>query len=153
MLFYIIYRQRLTSADWTGCLCVIAGVVLIGYGGADSSSEESQTDAKDVTFAILCGLGAGLAFSTNTLAIQYSVSKLNFDPWQLVFDGNVLYALILMPVFFYYQSTEHVFTLKYILLSNLQQLFLVFGTITFSLGLSYGKGASVQAIEEFKSVI
>ncbi len=78
------------------------------------------------------------------------MKKLNFDPWQLVFDGNVLYALVLMPFFFYYDS---VYTVQDIVLSNVQQFFLVFGTITFSIGLKYGQAASVQAIEEFKSVI
>jgi len=50
------------------------------------------------------------------------------------------------------QNENQTFTLKYFVISNIQQLLAVIAVICLTYGVKYGKGGTVQAIEQTKSI-
>ena len=70
------------------------------------------------------------------------------------FDGNLLFGLILAPLFIIELiNNPDTFTIENCLKSNLSILLVTIAINSFSYAMKYGKGGSVQAIENMKNVV
>ena len=70
------------------------------------------------------------------------------------YDGNFLFGIILAPLFILELiNNPDTFTLQNILESNISLLCVNVAINSFSMAMKYGKGGSVQAIENMKNVI
>ena len=98
LIFRVKYGQILTRRDWLGCSVIIFSVVMICIGGAKSSISQ-DLDVSYLLLAVLCALGSGLVFSLNTFNVNFVVHDIKFPPFQMYYDGNLLFGIILAPLF------------------------------------------------------
>ena len=76
MFFYFIYNQKLSKYDHIGSLLIIASVVMIGMGNAKSAA--SDTNMTNLILAIVSAILGGLAFSLNSINLNYIVKTIKF---------------------------------------------------------------------------
>ena len=102
IMFYFIYNQKLNKSDIIGIFLIIICVVLIGIG-QDSSDPGQEVEAANLTLAVVFAVVTGLSFSVNSLDIYNVTQKVGFPINQMAYDGNVVLALIFLPLFVLHQ--------------------------------------------------
>jgi len=75
-----------------------------------------------------------------------------YNPGQIFYDGNFLYGCLMLYLYITEQSANQTFSTKYFIISNIQQILGILATSCLTFGLKYGKGGTVQAIEQVKSI-
>merc|ERR1711957_363365 len=151
----------MTKRDWLGCILIVICVVFIGLGGSmtdddDSSETDPKTYGDDgekvkyLIFAVGMAMLLGLIFSFNTLNVNYIIQDVKFSPNQMNYDGNFVYGLFLIVPF---AANIHVFDAEDIIKANVAIILVTCAINFFSFAIQCGKGGSVQAIENLKSVV
>ena len=156
VIFYFKYGQKLTVRDALGSVLIVASVVFIAIGGKnrDTTSDGKDIDVKNLLMAVASGLLAGLIIALNAFTLKYFVEgEHKFPADQLNLDAYTWYAIFLIPVW----ANEIVINPDVTLEDNLKGLIwaLTFGIarILLTLAFKIGKGGTVQAIENSKSII
>ena len=80
LIFRVRYGQILSLMDWLGCLIIMGCVVLIGLGASQDNDDGSKIDTKNLLFAVVSALAAGLIFSINTVNVNYVIRDVKFPP-------------------------------------------------------------------------
>ena len=93
---------------------------------------------------------SGAVFSFTTLNINYAVRELGFPADQLNFDGNMLYGLVMLPLYLKHCGE---FSTKDVLMSNANGILSSIAYVFYGFALKYGQGANVQAIAGMNSVV
>ena len=163
LIFFCLYKQKLSFYDCLGILLIITSVVLIAagqkdQGGADDASDTGSIQAGSLTLAIIFAVVTGLSFSLNGLDLYYLTQRVGFPINQLAYDGNLPLVLLFLPVFIFYQQKDEdkgelPFSKTDILCANGAQILVFFACIAYNYGLKYGQAGTIQAISNCKTIV
>ena len=143
--------------DYLGTFFILLSVVLIAFGGAGGSSDESLEVTDEVrkeqnlflALALLFAIISGFVLSMNTVTIQYAIeSGFNLD--QANYDGGAMAGLFLIPFFTYFRKE---YEMMDVLIGTVSVILVTIGVIFFSRSLQCGNAGPVQAIENSKTIV
>lgn len=109
-------EERLTLAQWMGCLASFAGVAII-FLFPSGPGVESVSSTDLATFGAFCGLMAGLCWGLTTVAVR--VSRLSDAPfsqslfYQLLGGGVVAWPVVILADYGSWQTSAMLVTLTF----------------------------------------
>ena len=98
---------------------------------------------------------AGLTFSLNAMNVRYCLDTVGFPPTKTNIDGQLIYGLVLLPVFIYEMCKDEkhkIFTSKDIIYANLGIFFVTISIVSGTFAMKYGKPETCQAIDCLKVI-
>lgn len=163
-IFYFKYNQKVTIFDVCGACFIIASVALIGFSVSTDedidikeTEEKTTIDPDDASFylflSVISSIVTGLSFTLETVSIQYVIGT-GFDLDQSNYDGTLILFVLTFPLFMYeWKVNEFDYTWKDISIATVSMILVSIAVIFYSRALSLGIAASVQAIENSKTVV
>jgi len=155
LFFHIWYKQVLNKIEVLGCVFIILGVVLIGFGGSIDDGRGSEMAKVSVKFLILAsifGVSAGLVTSLNSVSMKFHVQEMGFPPEQMIMDGNFIVGIVLLPFFLNHQIKSEPFSTGEIVQGFIFSWGISLSFTLFTFSLNYGKAGIAQSIENTKVI-
>ena len=102
-----------------------------------------------ISLAVVCGI----LFALNTFQIQQIINS-GFNIDQANYDSCLVQGCVFLCLFINeYNNNQQLYVPLTWIYSNAYQILIIIGIIIFSKALGYGKGGSVQAIQETKTIV
>lgn len=170
-LFWYWYGQTVSRNDLAGTFLIITCILLIAFGGlqtgdaapsveedvvakvSDTMKKEQEEKNLNVAITIVLALVTGMAFTYNTVTIEYCIRN-GFDLNQASYDANLV---LFIPFFIMYmvelKQNGFPYTVMDTVAASAQMTLITLGIICFSFACQFGKAAPVQAVENSKAIV
>jgi hypothetical protein len=109
IVFFFKYKEKITKWDLLGSVIILASSSLIGFGfiksagdqDVDGDANQDMNNAKNV---VIMGCFSGIIMTINTLNMRFIIKDIEFPTEQMIFDGNLVKSIILLPLFITYTA-------------------------------------------------
>mmetsp|Transcript_31605 Transcript_31605/g.48326 ORF Transcript_31605/g.48326 Transcript_31605/m.48326 type:complete len:127 (+) Transcript_31605:369-749(+) len=79
IIFYFMYRQKLSPHDMLGCGLILASVFAIGISGS-TGGDDSEIDTGYLIYSVLVALGTGFLMSMQSLVLKKAMVDHGMPP-------------------------------------------------------------------------